>query len=139
ANADRRHVDRPANRVLVSRYVAGSDSTTMSTAYGAAAPYAISSALLQNLVASVCVPIGDNSSVAVSSVAIARKTSAAPAPTLGKIKCSVTRMNADVGPTPNACAASSRARGACNKPARILTIASGKNRIVYATSNSGCV
>src|SRR6185312_15912046 len=68
----------------VSRYVAGADSATSSAAYGAAAPYARLLLWFQNSVASVRVPSGDSSRVAVSSVTTARNTSAARAVTTAR-------------------------------------------------------
>ena len=56
----------------------------MITAYGAAAPYSRALLADQNAVASVVVPVGASSRVAVSSVTTARKTSAAPAPMPGR-------------------------------------------------------
>ena len=59
-----------------SSTVAGAESSTMTTAYGAAAPYSRALLADQNAVASVVVPVGASSSVAVSSVTTARKTRA---------------------------------------------------------------
>src|SRR5262249_10772072 len=84
----------------VRRYVAGADSATSSAAYGAAAPYARLLLWFQNSVASVLVPSGASSRVAVSSVTTARKTSAAPAPRPGAISGSVTRRRVPIVPSP---------------------------------------
>ncbi len=59
-----------------SSQVAGTDSRIRSRAYGAAAPYSTGEARDQNSVASVEVPIGASSSVAVSSVLTASETRA---------------------------------------------------------------
>ena len=83
----------------------------------------------QNCVASVCVPIGASSSVAVSSVTVARKTSAAAAPSPGRICGSVTRTSARSGPQPSERASSSCTGGACASAARVATSASGSERI----------
>ncbi len=69
-----------------SSQVAGTESRMSRRAYGAAAPYSTAYALDQNSVASVIVPIGDSSSVAVSSVLTASETSARLAPSPGSIE-----------------------------------------------------
>src|SRR3954467_15852988 len=79
-NGQGTHVVRPRRASRDSSTVAGAESSTMITAYGAAAPY--SRALLdgQEAVASVVVPVGASRRAAVSSGRGARKTRAAPAP-----------------------------------------------------------
>jgi hypothetical protein len=79
----------------------------MITAYGAAAPYSRALLADQNAVASVVVPVGARSSVAVSSVTTARKTSAAPAPMPGASSGSVTRRSRSGAEAPSEEATSS--------------------------------
>jgi len=113
----------------VSRYVAGADSATSSAAYGAAAPYARLLLWFQNSVASVRVPSGDSSRVAVSSVTTARKTSAAPAPRPGAISGRVTRRSVPIVPSPRLRATESSTGGACASAARAVTTARGMNKM----------
>ena len=80
-----------------SSQVAGTESAISNRAYGAAAPYSTADARAQNSVASVEVPIGESSSVAVSSVLTASETRARLAPSPGSTRGRVTRRAAAAG------------------------------------------
>src|ERR671920_1812723 len=101
--------DRSPSRLAAreSSQVAGIDSTISSTAYGAAAPYSTADARAQNSVASVEVPVGASSKVAVSSVLTASETRARLAPSPGSTRGRVTRRAAPavVAPSQRATAA----------------------------------
>ena len=111
----------------------------MITAYGAAAPYSRALLADQNAVASVVVPVGASSRVAVSSVTTARKTSAAPAPRPGASRGRVIRRNRSSDVDPSEAATSSYRRGDCSTAARTVTTARGRKSTAYAASSTGTV
>src|SRR3954471_20557789 len=106
-NGQGTHVVRPRRASRDSSTVAGAESSTMITAYGAAAPYSRALLADQNAVASVVVPVGASSRVAVSSVTTARNTIAAPAPMPGASRGIVTRRSRSNAEEPSEAATSS--------------------------------
>src|SRR4051794_9669265 len=112
-DGDVAHGCTPRRACRLSRNVAGIETSTSSSAYGAAAPYCTEEAFDQNSVAKVLYPSGDSNNVAVSSVETARKTRAAPAPRPGLSNGRVTRQAVAQGPSPRLRDTSSRTGGAC--------------------------
>ena len=98
----------------------------MSAAYGAAAPYASPLLYVQKRVASVSVPVGRRTSVAVNSVTDERKTIETAAARPGAIRGSVTRLKTASGGCPSERAASSSLGEAWAMLGRIAISASGK-------------
>jgi len=101
----------------------------MSAANGAAAAKASDEVFAQTSVASVRVPAGESRRVAVNSVDTKMKTIAAPAPIPLAANGKTMRAATETLFPPSDRATSSNRCGICESAARMLTRASGRNRI----------
>src|SRR3712207_9533982 len=108
----------------------------MTTAYGAAAPYSRALLADQNAVASVVVPIGASSSVAVSSGTTARNTSAAPAPRPGASSGREIRGRRSTGAEPSEAGTFSYRGGGRSTAVRTVTTARGRTWSASGASNT---